>query len=75
MQDVIANNNGGFKNEVTGFGEQNAMITFYSCVKLVLSSLLFINTQKKFVKGLRQHGKNFYKIRKELLPYKETVSS
>ncbi|XP_028393686.1 arginine-glutamic acid dipeptide repeats protein-like [Dendronephthya gigantea] len=27
---------------------------------------------KKFVKGLRQFGKNFYKIRKELLPEKET---
>ncbi|XP_023225792.1 arginine-glutamic acid dipeptide repeats protein-like isoform X5 [Centruroides sculpturatus] len=28
--------------------------------------------QKKFVKGLRQYGKNFFKIRKELLPTKET---
>lgn len=27
---------------------------------------------KKFVKGLRQYGKNFYKIKKELLPHKET---
>ncbi|XP_015767733.1 PREDICTED: arginine-glutamic acid dipeptide repeats protein-like [Acropora digitifera] len=29
---------------------------------------------KKFVKGLRQYGKNFYKIKKELLPHKETVN-
>ncbi|KAJ8319780.1 hypothetical protein KUTeg_001367 [Tegillarca granosa] len=29
---------------------------------------------KRFVKGLRQYGKNFFKIRKELLPNKETVS-
>src|SRR5690606_18252074 len=28
--------------------------------------------QKKFVKGLRQYGKNFYKIRRDLLPQKET---
>ncbi|KAG8191260.1 hypothetical protein JTE90_003272 [Oedothorax gibbosus] len=29
--------------------------------------------QKRFVKGLRQYGKNFHKIRKELLPHKETA--
>jgi hypothetical protein len=28
--------------------------------------------QKKFVKGLRQYGKNFFRIRKELLPNRET---
>lgn len=28
--------------------------------------------QKRFVKGLRQFGKNFFRIRKELLPHKET---
>ncbi|CAG7835910.1 unnamed protein product [Allacma fusca] len=27
---------------------------------------------KRFVKGLRQYGKNFFRIRKELLPHKET---
>ncbi|XP_021346870.1 arginine-glutamic acid dipeptide repeats protein-like isoform X3 [Mizuhopecten yessoensis] len=27
---------------------------------------------KRFIKGLRQYGKNFFKIRKELLPHKET---
>eukprot|EP00063_Salmo_salar_P014845 XP_013989680.1 PREDICTED: arginine-glutamic acid dipeptide repeats protein-like [Salmo salar] len=27
---------------------------------------------KRFIKGLRQYGKNFFKIRKELLPNKET---
>ncbi|KAK7486143.1 hypothetical protein BaRGS_00022609 [Batillaria attramentaria] len=27
---------------------------------------------KRFVKGLRQYGKNFFKIRKELLPHRET---
>ncbi|XP_031650659.1 arginine-glutamic acid dipeptide repeats protein-like [Oncorhynchus kisutch] len=29
---------------------------------------------KRFIKGLRQYGKNFFKIRKELLPNKETVN-
>uniref|UniRef100_A0A673M2P3 Arginine-glutamic acid dipeptide repeats protein-like n=1 Tax=Sinocyclocheilus rhinocerous TaxID=307959 RepID=A0A673M2P3_9TELE len=29
---------------------------------------------KRFIKGLRQYGKNFFRIRKELLPNKETVS-
>ena len=29
--------------------------------------------QKKFIKGLRQYGKNFYRIRKEHLPHKETA--
>jgi len=28
--------------------------------------------QKKFIKGLRQYGKNFYRIRKDHLPHKET---
>ncbi|XP_072442258.1 arginine-glutamic acid dipeptide repeats protein isoform X5 [Chiloscyllium punctatum] len=28
--------------------------------------------QKRFIKGLRQYGKNFFRIRKELLPNKET---
>ena len=28
--------------------------------------------QKKFVKGLRQYGKNFFRIRKELLPHRDT---
>ena len=30
--------------------------------------------QKRFVKGLRQYGKNFFRIRKDLLPHKDTVS-
>ncbi|CAG2102423.1 unnamed protein product [Medioppia subpectinata] len=29
--------------------------------------------QKRFVKGLRQYGKNFFKIRRELIPHKETA--
>ena len=29
--------------------------------------------QKRFVKGLRQYGKNFFRIRKDLLPHKKTV--
>lgn len=28
---------------------------------------------KRFVKGLRQYGKNFFRIRKDLLPHKDTV--
>lgn len=35
--------------------------------------LMFVDPQKRFVKGLRQFGKNFFKIRKELLAHKETV--
>lgn len=34
---------------------------------------MFCCFQKRFVKGLRQYGKNFFKIRKELLPHRETV--
>lgn len=29
---------------------------------------------KRFVKGLRQFGKNFFRIRKDLLPHRDTVS-
>lgn len=29
---------------------------------------------KRFIKGLRQFGKNFYRIHKDLLPHKQTVS-
>jgi hypothetical protein len=32
-------------------------------------------SQKRFIKGLRQFGKNFFRIRKELLPHKEVVST
>lgn len=28
---------------------------------------------KRFVKGLRQFGKNFFRIRKDLLPHRDTV--
>lgn len=28
---------------------------------------------KKFIKGLRQFGKNFFRIHTDLLPHKETV--
>lgn len=30
---------------------------------------------KKFIKGLRQFGKNFFRIHKDLLPHKETVNT
>ncbi|XP_078251473.1 arginine-glutamic acid dipeptide repeats protein-like, partial [Rhinoraja longicauda] len=33
---------------------------------------LVLSPQKRFIKGLRQYGKNFFRIRKELLPNKET---
>ena len=36
--------------------------------------VLFGYLQKRFVKGLRQYGKNFFRIRKDLLPHKDTVS-
>ena len=36
--------------------------------------LLFFYIQKKFVRGLKQHGKNFFKIRRDLLFNKDTVS-
>lgn len=31
--------------------------------------------QKRFIKGLRQYGKNFFRIRKDFLPSKKTVSA
>lgn len=31
--------------------------------------------QKRFIKGLRQYGKNFFRIRKDFLPSKKTVIS
>lgn len=40
-----------------------------------LSLSLKKKSQKRFIKGLRQFGKNFFRIRKELLPNKETVRS
>ena len=39
-----------------------------------LMIFIFLFSQKRFIKGLRQYGKNFFKIRKELLPHRETVS-
>lgn len=37
-------------------------------------SVLNFALQKKFAKGIRLYGKNFFRIRKELLPNRETVS-
>lgn len=42
------------------------LLTYYFC---------YLLSQKRFIKGLRQYGKNFFRIRKELLPNKETVST
>uniref|UniRef100_A0A8D0BWQ6 Arginine-glutamic acid dipeptide repeats protein n=1 Tax=Salvator merianae TaxID=96440 RepID=A0A8D0BWQ6_SALMN len=39
---------------------------------LCLISLCVMEAMKRFIKGLRQYGKNFFRIRKELLPNKET---
>lgn len=38
------------------------------------SSIGFFLFQKKFCKGLKQWSKNFFRIRKELLPHRTTVS-
>ena len=45
------------------------------CFWLLHPICCFFLSQKRFVKGLRQYGKNFFRIRKELLPNKETVST
>ena len=45
-------------------------ILFVGCYSIRMK---FFSLKKKFVRGLKQHGKNFFKIRKELLPYKDTV--
>jgi len=58
------------------WSEEETVITFIYLIyylpsrMLLTSNLLF---QKKFVKGLRQYGKNFHRIKKDLLPHKETV--
>lgn len=36
-------------------------------------TLLDSSQQKRFIKGLRQYGKNFFRIRKDFLPSKKTV--
>lgn len=45
------------------------------CFRFLHAICCFFLSQKRFVKGLRQYGKNFFRIRKELLPNKETVST
>ena len=52
------------------FTDSNWVFFFFS-LSLLCSSVK--NLQKRFIKGLRQFGKNFFRIRKELLPNKETV--
>ena len=52
------------------------------CMSKAISSAIILDYwhtvlvlfQKRFVRGLKQHGKNFYLIRKTLLPCRETVS-
>uniref|UniRef100_A0A8C9EVD4 Arginine-glutamic acid dipeptide repeats protein n=1 Tax=Pavo cristatus TaxID=9049 RepID=A0A8C9EVD4_PAVCR len=42
------------------------------CLPLLTCPFCYLLSQKRFIKGLRQYGKNFFRIRKELLPNKET---
>ena len=42
--------------------------------EMATAKSFFNSFQKRFVRGLRLHGKNFFKIRKELLPHRDTVS-
>jgi arginine-glutamic acid dipeptide repeats protein len=51
--------------------EETVMLTFYSSQFSLQCGVFFF--QKRFVKGLRQFGKNFFRIRKDLLPHKDTV--
>jgi len=66
---------------------KNGIDVLCSCVSITLQFLLifvqdeyviwnfnFMNVQKKFVRGLKQHGKNFFKIRRDLLGNKDTAS-
>lgn len=49
---------------------------FAAVYHLVLSTMTlpsFFPQQKRFIKGLRQYGKNFFRIRKDFLPSKKTV--
>lgn len=46
----------------------------FSHTNNVQSSIGFFLFQKKFCKGLKQWSKNFFRIRKELLPHRTTVS-
>ncbi|NXE39753.1 RERE protein, partial [Ptilorrhoa leucosticta] len=50
------------------------LIFFFSFFFFLLLTRCFcyLLSQKRFIKGLRQYGKNFFRIRKELLPNKET---
>ena len=48
------------------------IFSFVNC-GLSINVLFCLNLQKRFVKGLRQYGKNFFRIRKDLLPHKDTV--
>lgn len=43
---------------------------------LILSTAILppFSWQKRFIKGLRQYGKNFFRIRKDFLPSKKTVN-
>lgn len=52
----------------------NTLLINRDAIKLNCDQTFFFVFQKKFVKGLRQFGKNFYKIHKELLVHKKTVS-
>lgn len=50
-------------------GVPNISVSMF--LRFVFYACCFV--QKRFQKGLRHHGKNFFQIRKELLPTKETV--
>jgi len=54
--------------------QQLSFLLFVCVTCALLLKIDFVAMQKKFVRGLKQHGKNFFKIRRDLLYNKETVS-
>ena len=54
---------------------QRSLLFCQLIINLLICFPFFFPLQKRFVKGLRQYGKNFFRIRKDLLPHKDTVRS
>lgn len=64
-----------FKLHDSGYDPSKALQALVKCpVPKGIDKKWTEDETKKFIKGLRQFGKNFFRIHKDLLPHKETVS-
>lgn len=76
MHTIIPHYSFNFQLHDSGYDPGKALQALVKCpVPKGIDKKWTEDETKKFIKGLRQFGKNFFRIHKDLLPHKETVCS